>query len=142
MPLHVISDSEPSNGAARRPRDIDPGVVLLIQEVRRGNDALRSEMVSAQRETTAAIDRMGEKIDRLQEQAPGRLAFYLAAGVVILALVSMFGVLATKGVDPKGVADAVRVVAPSSAPDAPTSAPGAPQPGVAAPAPVDPGTGP
>ena len=114
-----------TNGVADlyRPHELDPGVSLLIQEIRRSNDSLRGEMVGAQRETTAAI---GGLSDELRKQAPGRLSFYLSTAVVLLALVSVFGLLASKGVDVATVAHAVTAVAPDVPQNGPTSPVGTP----------------
>ena len=100
---------------------LDPAVLLLVEEMRRGNDALRGEMVGAQHETTAAIVNLNVEMRELRNQAPGRLSFYLASAVVILALISVFGLLATRGVDPGTVAQAVHDVAPSVPGNGPTS---------------------
>lgn len=132
-----MSQPAPANGPAtdphfgRRSYDdcaIDPAVVLLVEEVRRGNDALRDAMVASQRETTAALTNVTVEIRELRKQAPGRLSFYLAASVVLLALISTFALVATRGVDPGKVADAVTDIAPSAPVNGPTS-PSAPQPG-------------
>jgi hypothetical protein len=101
----------PSNGLAGRtrpdPLDIDPAISLLIQAIMRSQDVMREDIVASQRETTAAIRGLGSEMRELRRQAPGRLAFYLAASVVIMALISMFGMLASQGVNIQNVAEAV-----------------------------------
>ena len=91
---------------------VDPAVLLLVEEIRRGNDALRGEMVAAQKDTTKAIGVLSGEMRELRKQAPGRLSFYLAASVVVLALVAVFGVLATRGVNTNDIAHAVREASP------------------------------
>lgn len=120
---------------------------LLVDEIRRGQDQLREGMVSAQRETTAAIgsltaemrelrqsaptkaetvtalaDLVGE-VRELRQQAPGKLSFYLASAVVGIALLCVLGLLFTKGVDLETVTKAARNVTPAlAAPSSPLSA--------------------
>lgn len=114
----------PSNGRAYdhgvvdlyKSRDIDPAVVLLIQEVRRGQDAMRTDFVEAQRDTTKAIGSLTTEMRELRKQAPGRLSFYLASAVVLLALIATFSLVATARVDVGKVADAVSSVAPTAVP--------------------------
>ncbi|MDP2308001.1 MAG: hypothetical protein Q8P18_18395 [Pseudomonadota bacterium] len=103
-----------TNGVATpetRP-DIDPAIVLLVHEMRRGQDSLRAEIVGAQRETTAAIGGLTREMRELRKQAPGRLAFYLAASIVVICLVAVFALIASRGVDVSAVSNAVQTVAP------------------------------
>lgn len=106
----------PARSRRGPPPGVDPAILLLVGEIRRGNDALRREVVSAQKDTTTAFGVLGKEMVELRKQAPGRLSFYLAASVVVLALVAVFGVLATRGVNVNDVAHAVHEVAPSVVP--------------------------
>lgn len=92
--------------------DVPPAVLLLVEELRRSSDALRSELVGAQKETTAAVGVLSNEMRQLRATAPGRLSAYLAAGVMALALVSILGLLSFRGVDVREVTDAARVVQP------------------------------
>lgn len=91
----------PTNGRS----SVDPAVLLLVEELRRGNDQLRAEMVGAIRDLTV-------EVQELRRQAPGRLSLYALSGVVVLALVAVFGLVASRGIEPGAVAHAVHEVAP------------------------------
>lgn len=94
-------ESVRSNHCSNPDSEVDPAILLLITEMRRGNDSLKVELVGAVRD-------LGTEV-----KSQGRLAIYLSSAIVVLALVSMFGVLATRGVDPGSVAKAVHQVAPA-----------------------------
>lgn len=96
-----------------RPK-MDPAVILLVEEIRRGQDALRTDFCDAQRETTTAIESLTGEMRELRRQAPGRLAFYLSSAVVLLALISVMALVASRGIDPRVVGDAASTVAPAA----------------------------
>ena len=96
----------PPNGGGGQ---IDPAVLLLVEEVRRSNDALRSEVAGA-------VKTLAAEVRELRRQAPGRLSVYALSSVVVLALVALLALVATRGVDPVRVAEAVGTVAPTATP--------------------------
>ncbi|MDP2310917.1 MAG: hypothetical protein Q8P18_33165 [Pseudomonadota bacterium] len=89
---------------------VDPAILLLVGEIRRGQDSLRGEMVAAQRENTAALGSVVTELRELRRQAPGRFVFSLSSALVVISLVSIFGLLASRGVDVGAVADAARTL--------------------------------
>jgi len=101
----VVTSPAPTNGLGSPEHGVDPAVLLLVGEVRRSNDALRAEMVSALRDVAG-------EVQELRRQAPGRLALYALGAVVVLALVAQLALVATRGVDPGKVVEAVQQVTP------------------------------
>lgn len=73
----------------------------LVTEIRRGQDSLRVDIAKSIDTQTAAIT---ELTTALREISKMHGAF--VAGVLLLALVSVLGLLATRGVDPGAVTHA------------------------------------
>lgn len=94
------------------PGGVDPTIALFVEEFRRGQDAMRKDLVDEVRGLRSDMQDVRAEVRGLRDQAPGKLSFYLAASVVALAMIAMFGVLLTRGVDVGKVADAVHEIAP------------------------------
>lgn len=90
--------------------ELDPAVRLLVSEIRRGQDALREDLVAASGETTTAVRALAADIRDLRKGG-----FYLGGAAMIVVLVCLFGLLSSRGVDVAKVADAVHAVTPASA---------------------------
>lgn len=106
MPIpseHADASVRLASPAPSRDPDVDPAVRLLIEEVRRGQDRVVEEVRGLRAE-----------MRELRREAPGRLSIYALGSVVVLALIAVLALVATRGVDPSVVADAVRQVAPGA----------------------------
>lgn len=86
----------------------------LLSEMRRSNDGLVAALVAEQKNTTAAINDLTAEMRALRAQAPGRGNVYLASSIVILALVSILGLMSTRGVNVRDVADAATTILPTA----------------------------
>jgi hypothetical protein len=94
------------------PRPVDPSVQLLVDEIRRGQDSMRADLVGEQKNTTAAINDLVSEMRALRAMAPGKGNVYLASAIIMLALLSMLGLMSVKGVNVTEVAHAASEVAP------------------------------
>lgn len=95
-------------------RGVDPAILLLVEEIRRGQDALREAMSKANAEIVAAHREAVEEIRGLRRDTPGKLNHALAIGIVMLALFSIAGLITVAGGDVGAAGDATSHVISSA----------------------------
>jgi hypothetical protein len=95
-------------------KPVDPAIMLVIDELRRGQDARDRSDATRHAEVLAAIKEMVVEQRALRAMAPGKGNLYLATSLVVLALVSILGLMSTRGVRLGEVAAATEQVMPTA----------------------------